>query len=329
MFMADFVVYVYAPAIKRNKAGVSVLHKFAHALREVGINCWIVSHSFNPLKENKSLELNWHVYRNHRKRKLIPIVVYPESIPRNILRATNCFWYLLAMPGDLLSDNYVLRANPRTFAFSANLAKVWQSQGPVVHLPTIDFLELDEIVSTSKEKKPLIYGGKYLDLLGGKIPAELNSIEILERRVSRLLDRKAFLEKIAGASVLYCFENTAVALEAIMMGIPVVFVKNAKFKEFILLDEFGGVGVTIYGDSVIDVSEPTNSRLARRKYLDYCRSGMDLKSLVHWFTTELARSKSEVTESNSLNPMYLSRKLRWINHKVFFTYVYVSGKLKS
>jgi hypothetical protein len=327
--MADFVVYVYAPAIKRNKAGVSVLHRFAHALREEGINCWIISHSFSSFKEDKLIELNWKEYRNHRKRKLIPIVVYPESIPRNILRATDCFWYLLAMPGDLLSDNYVLKGNPRTFAFSANLAKVWQSTGPVVHLPTIDFDELDEIVSTSKEKTPLIYGGKYLDLLGGKIPTELNSIEVLERRVSRSLDRKAFLEKIAGASVLYCFENTAVALEAIMLGTHVVFIKNTKFKEFILLDEFGGVGVTIYSDGVINISEPTNSKLARRKYFDYCRSGTDLKSFMNWFTTELASSNSEITENKVLNPMYLSRKLRWINHKVFLTYVYVSGKLKS
>jgi hypothetical protein len=233
------------------------------------------------------------------------------------------------MPGDLLSDNYVLKGNPRTFAFSANLAKVWQSIGPVVHLPTIDFDELDEIVSTSKEKKPLIYGGKYLDLLGGKIPTELKSIEVLERRVSRSLDRKAFLEKIAGASVLYCFENTAVALEAIMMGTPVVFIKNAKFKEFILLDEFGGVGVTIYSDGVINISEPTNSKLARSKYVDYCRSGMDMKSFVNWFTAELARSKSEIAGNSMLNPMFLSRKLRWISHKVFLTYVYVSGKLKS
>ena len=325
--MSDFVVYVYAPAIKRNKAGVSVLHKFAHALREEGINCWIISHSFNSFKEDKSIELNWKNYRNHRMRKLIPIVVYPESIPRNILRADNCFWYLLAMPGDLLSDNYVLKGNPRTFAFSANLAKVWQSKGPVLHLPTIDFDELDEIVSTLKEKKPLIYGGKYLDLLGGKIPTELNTIEVLERRVSRSLDRKAFLEKIAGASILYCFENTAVALEAIMMGTPVVFIKNDKFKEFILLDEFGGVGVTIYSDGFNNL-EPANSKLARSKYLDYCRSGMDLKSFVNWFTTEISRSRSEITGSNFLRPMYLSRKLRWINHKVFLTYIYASGKLK-
>lgn len=327
--LSDYVVYVYAPAIERNKAGVSVLHKFAKALREEGIECWIISHSFRAFKEDKLLELNWEEYRKQRKRKLIPIVVYPESIPRNILRADNCFWYLLAMPGDLLSDNYVIKGNPRTFAFSANLAKVWQSTGPVVHLPTINFDELDEIVSTSKEKKPVIYGGKYLDLLGGKIPTELNSIEVLERRVSSSLDRKAFLEKIAGASVLYCFENTAVALEAIMMGTPVVFIENAKFKEFILLDEFGGVGVTIYSDGVNNILEPANSKLARSKYLDYCRSGMDLKSFVNWFTTEITSSRSEMIVSNILNPMYLSRKLRWINHKVFLTYAYASGKLKS
>jgi hypothetical protein len=325
----NFVVYVYAPARVRNKAGVSVLHKFAHAMREEGVNCWIVSHSFAPFKEDKSLELTRQEYTLHRKRNLIPVVIYPESIPKNILRATNCFWYLLAMPGDLLSGNYKLRENSRTFAFSANLAKVWQSQGPIVHLPTIDFLELDEIVSRSNRRKPLVYGGKYLDLLGGKIPTELKSIEILERRVSRLLDRKAFLEKIAGASVLYCFENTAVALEAIMMGVPVVFVKNAKFNEFILLDEFGGIGVTIYDGRVIDVSAPTDSRLARRKYLDYCRTEMDLKSVVKWFNTELAGTNSEVTENYILNPFFLSRKLRWINHKVFLTYIYLSGKLKA
>lgn len=326
--MSDYVVYVYAPAKKRNKAGVSVLHGFANALRKEGVNCWIISHSFRGFKKDKSLELNWQEYRNHRKLKLVPIVVYPESIPRNILSASHCFWYLLAMPGDLLSDNSLLIGNPRTFAFSANLAKVWQSTGPVVHLPTIDFVELDGIVSISKEKKPLIYGGKFLELLGGKIPKELSSIEVLDRRISHSTDRKTFLRKIAEASVLYCFENTTVALEAIMMGVPVVFIKNAKFKEFILFDEFGGIGVTIYGEGMPNISEPTNSMLARSKYLEYCRTGIDLKSFVNWLTAELRSSKVEKTKIRKLNLFFLSRKLRWINHKVFLIYFYVSDKLR-
>ncbi len=322
------VFYVYAPSEKRNKAGISVLHNLVKELRQHHCEAWVISHSFNAFQANRDLELNMRVLMRHYRRKLTPIVIYPESIPRNLLNNSENFWYLLSMPHELLSNNSNLISNPRTFAYSRNLSQIWKSNGPVVHISTIDFKELDSFSNSFKYGKPLVYGGKYRDLHGGTIPKELSYFEILERSISDSLDRKTFLKKIAGASVLYCFENTTVALESIMLGTPVVFVPNSKFRNFILFDEFGGAGISMYGSPDMAVMDRESVAVARFRYQQYCNANLDRSLFISWMQTKISGSGKSINRTMSLNVFFLSRRLRWVTHKMFMCFSYVSARLK-
>ena len=315
---AKVVIYIYAPRLSRNKAGVRVLYALTHKLRELGYDAFIVCHSIR--KGHIGTELHaptWQIVRSlHSNQKILTI--YPESIVRNLLPIGIPVRYLLSMPGELLTKNNSLIGDKNTFAFSKNLARAWGCTGPVVHLPTINFEELEAFSGDPLKNYDLVYSGKFLELHKMSLPMDLMNCQVLLRKEVKQLNRRDFLEKIYNARRVYCLENTTVALEALMFGVPVVMIKNEKFKELILEDEFGGYGMAkSISQEEISRAEKTVS-LAKESYSEYI-SKIDIgDELSNWISKILDQEVSMSKTRSAQSVWFSLRIVRAIRHKIYF-----------
>jgi hypothetical protein len=222
----------------------------------------------------------------------------------------------------------VLFRSTKTFAYSKNIALAWDSTGPIVYFPTVDLKELSEIVPLKESEYRLIYTGKYLDLYKGKIPKELDEYPKLSRKISKKITRRDFLETIANAEALYCFENSTVALEALLLNVPVVFVPNPFLKNLILDSEFGGFGIAKDTSECALRNAKETVAQAKNSYLDFLDKIDFSEELIDWIHSLPLENRSDLTVKNPWIYLIVSRRLRAIRHKFYFAAV-VFGRRKS
>ena len=315
---AKVVIYVYAPRLSRNKAGVRVLYSLTHKLRELGFDAFIVCHSLRKGQISTELHAStWQIIRSFLSNQRI-LTIYPESVVGNLFPIGIPIRYLLSMPGELLTSNYSLVGDENTFAFSKNLAKAWACSGPVVHLPTINFEELATFSGQPLKNYDLVYAGKYLDLHKMNLPMDVMNCQFLLRKEVKQLNRTAFLEKIYNARRVYCLENTTVALEALMLGVPVVMLKNEKFKDLILEDEFSGYGLAKSASQAEILNAEETVSLAKKRYLEYLNQ-IDFRiELSDWISNKLEQEASRFTPRYIHRVWFSLRIVRAIRHKIYF-----------
>ncbi len=315
---AKVVIYVYAPRWSQNKAGVRVLYALTNKLRELGFDASIACHSIRKGQFGTELQApTWQIVKSLFSNKKI-LTIYPESIVRNLFPLGIPIRYLLSMPGELLTNNNSLIGNKNTFAFSKNLARAWECSGPVVHFPTINFEELEVFSGEPLKNYDLVYSGKFVALHKMSLPMDLMNCQVLLRKEIKQLNRRDFLEKIYNARRVYCLENTTVALEALMFGVPVVMIKNEKFKELILEDEFGGFGLAKSVSQVeISKAEKTVS-LAKESYLEYI-SQIDIDDELSNWISNVSDQEASTSKTRSAQSVWFSlRIIRAIRHKIYF-----------
>lgn len=96
------------------------------------------------------------------------------------------------------------------------------------------------------------YASKYCQFGGALLPATTDSTEI-----TRFLPDSPSQQEIADlfrrSTLFYTYENTALALEAVMCGCPAVFLPNPHLKEIIGLEEHGLDGIA-WGDAPAEVA---------------------------------------------------------------------------
>jgi hypothetical protein len=187
-----------------------------------------------------------------------------------------------------------------------------------VHLPTINFEELEVFTGDPLKNYDLVYSGKYLDLHKMSLPIDVMNCQVLLRKEIKQLNRRDFLRKIYDARRVYCLENTTVALEALMFGVPVVMIKNEKFKELILEDEFGGFGLA-KSVSHVDISKAEETvGLAKETYLDYLSRIEFGGELSNWISNVSNQEASISKTRRTLRVLFSFRIIRAIRHKVYF-----------
>jgi hypothetical protein len=165
-------------------------------------------------------------------------------VPGNPLGANCIVRYLLNYPGSL-GGQTEFDTKEMIWSFSENIAldfeKKWQKKPPVLFLPPVDPREF-----TFTEKKSdyqVVYAGKYRSFIGE--PPEIGNLPSVEifREGRRKQSRKEVAELLSNAKIVYVFENTSIATEAILSGTPVVFVKNKFLGHIIAERELTSFGV--------------------------------------------------------------------------------------
>jgi hypothetical protein len=191
-------------------------------------------------------ELTQDIIQDHFDRKIAPVVLYPEVVSGNPLRAPLVVRYFANFPG-LLGGDATPNPDDIKFAYSEVLAQAVGVPGNVLQIPIVD-TQIFQPLPPASRTETCFYAGRFKSLHGGVpfgLPADC--IEIFSAP-PQAQSQAEIAELFRRSKRFYCFENTALSLEAALCGCPTVLMPNEYFSEPISRAEFGLEGMA-WGDS--------------------------------------------------------------------------------
>ena len=267
--------YVYAPRWIESSAGIKALHLLCHALNEIGESAFLViceeTHSNRPRVNGllKTPVLTQEVADAHFNARLTPITIYSETISGNpigspfVVRFIGNYLGLLGGPVDFPKNDFIV-------AYSEKLSQHTATMLNRKDIFTLFFHAIDPrsfTVHNEKEEFLLLYAAKYR--IFNKEPnfdCNLRVIEI-QRDGPHAQSREEVLYLLGKAKGLVTFENSAISMEAILSGTPVIAIKNEFFSEGIADVETKGLGYR-WGYSEANLEAANNElEIARELYL--------------------------------------------------------------
>lgn len=263
--------YIVTPKYVRSSAGIKVLHLLCHALNQLGEQAYLVIHPYvfdvakasHPYLHTPLLDAAR--MRSHLEDGLCPITVYPETLSGNPFRAPLIVRYLLNFPG-LLGGDAQHPESELLWAYSDSIAARVPGTRGSLFIPASD-LSVFKPTPEQPRRGSCFYASKYRHVHGGELfPVTRDSVEITrDRRDSQTPEQIADLFR--RSEVFYCYENSALAIEALLCECPVVFLPNAYFDELIGLRELGMHGMA-WGDDPDEVRRAKATvREGRQHYL--------------------------------------------------------------
>ena len=264
-------VYVYCPPWRHDSAGIRVLHQLCDLLNRAGAPSWLViSNPAYGTFTNPQLMtpvLSQELADDHEAAGLKPIVVYSETVPGNPLGARRIVRYVLNFPG-LLGGALSFSEGEFLLAYSVRIAEALGGCS-TLFIPAADLEELDTFTAGSRQSMtPLVYAAKYRAFLGEPDFTGIPDAMEIHRGGTAGQARRQVLEELRAAPVLYCFENSTIATESILLGTPVVFVRSQFLWAVIADNELGEFG-WCWSDDVSGLRRAQESLpLARARYLE-------------------------------------------------------------
>lgn len=239
--------YIAAPRWTHSSAGIRALYLLCHALNRAGFEAYISHHAngrFSPPWTNPELRApmlqEFHL-REHLAEKLTPVVVYPETVRGNPLRAKVVVRWVMYYPGVLGGD----REFPSTdicFGYSRELAHAVGHPEHVLQLPTVDTRLFHPPAGAEPRDGGCFFAAKYQKYHGGKLfPITADCKEITRQRPDSPTPAEV-ADLLRRSDTFYAYENTALAIEAVLCGCPAVFLPNPDLTEVIGQDHLGPEG---------------------------------------------------------------------------------------
>ncbi|NQY42196.1 MAG: hypothetical protein HRT87_02480 [Legionellales bacterium] len=225
--------YIYAQPYVRTSAGIKVLYILCHHLNLKGYEAYIIQNTATPYPSPSLYTpiLSNEIYNLHKKNKLSPIVIYSETIPGNPMDMTNIVRYFLNYPA-LLGGNKSAHQSEMNFAYSKFLAEnISIPENQVLFVPACDLTIFKPPSIRTIRKGSCFYAGKYKYFHGGKLfDVTKTSKEITRSNINE--PTPAEIAKLFQHSELfYCYEDSALAIEAVLCGCPTVFLPNKYFNK--------------------------------------------------------------------------------------------------
>jgi len=217
--------YLLAPDYRRTSAGIRVMHQLCDALRQMGHDAWILTNLTHPGLNTP--RLTDEVARYHQTQGLNPIAIYPEIVGANPLNAGVVVRYILNVPG-LLGERPRYEASDLFYAHTPELLPSIGFPAQVLNMPPINssvFHNQDNL-NDARRQGHCIYFGRFTK--GRERYAHLlpDSVEI----TSTFPDsHEALADLFRRTKRLYCFENTAISMEARLCGCPAVILPSPFF----------------------------------------------------------------------------------------------------
>jgi len=226
--------YIVAPDYRRTSAGIRIMHQLCDAIRKMGYDAWILANVTHPGLNTPRLTDD--VVRYHEAQEGVkPIAIYPEIIGANPLNTGLVVRYILNIPG-LLGEKPNYKETDLFYAHTPEMLPAIGYPASVLNMPPTDTSIFHNIENTNDHQRSghCIYFGRYHEgrndyahLLKGAteitstFPATQEEMADLFRRSERL----------------YCFENTAISMEARLCGCPAVILPSPFFSRKVF---FGG-----------------------------------------------------------------------------------------
>lgn len=239
--------YIVSPPYVRTSAGIRSLYLLCHALNRLGHVAYIIQDPvLRPAAEAGGPDLltpflTPRIAEDHHARGLVPIVVYPETVLGNPLRAPCIVRYVCNFPG-LLGGDVHYPADEMCFSYSETIAAHTDAPENVLFIPATDTRIFRPPKEESTRSGSCFYADKYRAVHAGRLlDVTKNSVEI-----TRDLPDSQTPAEIAAlfhrSEVFYTYENTALAIEAVLCGCPAVFIPNPYLTEIIAARELGPDG---------------------------------------------------------------------------------------
>lgn len=272
--------YIVAPGYTQRSAGVKALHMLCHALNSKGERAYITPHLFcnhascvNQDLLNKSINVNLitpllttDIVEHDYETGLVPIVIYPEIIPGNPLNAPFVVRYVLNYPG-LLGGDVTYQEEEFCVTYSLELASSVPNTQMTLFIPTSDPHVFTPEPRAERRMGTCFYAGKYQEDHGGKLhDITLNSAEIYRDPV-RAQTTDQIADLFRRSEVFYAYENTALAIEAILCECPVVFLPNEYLIGLIGAHELGRDGIAWGADEAEIKRAKATVKNGRENYL--------------------------------------------------------------
>jgi hypothetical protein len=267
--------YIVAPRYIRTSAGCRVLYKLCDLINRSG------GVAFIYLRPHLSFEvagspmdvapfLTEKIVSYHYEAGITPIVIYPETFKIANFSAPFRIRYVLNYD-QLLSANEPIEKDDYVLAYSGNISSKLDISKPtrVLFLPVSDpsFYDLPSN-ENQKRRGGVFYAGKYKYHFGGKTFPLTNGMPEITRDKSTSQRPEQIRDLFQCAEFFYCYEDSALAVEAILCGCPVVFLPNEYFNEALGAKELKGLGYA-WGDSPEQLAHAKNTVVAaRERYLD-------------------------------------------------------------
>nr|WP_320133648.1 hypothetical protein [uncultured Holophaga sp.] len=234
--------YISARRFTTTSAGIRALHLLCHGLNRIGQEAYItpLPHPSKPGWTHPELRtplLTHEVARYHAARGITPIVVYPETVSGNPLKAPVVARWVLNFPG-LLGGDTSYAPEELVFGYSSELAEAAGHPDQVLYMPTIDTRIFHPPVEDQPREGSCFYASKYK---GKRLPITATSREITRNGPGSPTPGQ-IADMLRRAEVFYAYENTALSTEAVLCGCPAVLIPNEHFDRWIGNKEVGKEG---------------------------------------------------------------------------------------
>lgn len=238
--------YVVAPQYTQRSAGIKALHMLCNALNRAGERAFLITRPYSS-PENAihpgllTPLLTESVIRQDYESGLTPIVIYPEVVSGNPYNAPLAVRYVLNYPG-LLGGDREYRPDEFVITYSGELAKAVPNTRMTLFVPASD-----PDVFSPEPRVPrsgsCFYAGKYREIHGGALfDITRDSVEI-HRQPPLAQSPEEIADLFRRSEIFYTYENTALAIEALLCECPVVFLPNEHLTQVIAAQELGWDGM--------------------------------------------------------------------------------------
>jgi hypothetical protein len=267
--MSSRVYYVYAPAWADWSAGIKVLHYFCHYLNKIGEESYLAIHGPKSRNDETNRELNTPVLdrkilKQHERENRQVIVIYPEGVSGNPLGGQVVIRWLLNY-ASLLGGQINFSPEEYIWAYSRNISNSYfletGKRVPVFFIPAVNVSEVESVPDSPliQGNYEILYAQKFRALGGKPEVQSVNKVIEITRFNSNSTTRTETLNLLKFAQAVHIFENTSIATEASLFGVPVVCHKNELFDTLIAEYELGVDGFSWFPNtgSIVD---STNAR---------------------------------------------------------------------
>ena len=218
--------YIVAPDFHEASGGVRAMHYLCHQLNQAGCEAYMYNQGVSQLLDTPPITPE--ILAHHQLAGVEPVVIYPEVVAGNPLKARHVVRYLLNHPGFLTKTPLdKLGWHTRDLVYTHG----WDIVPPGWHanLLQVPLLDTSTYYNRGDEQRSgsLVWFSRFLNAGGQPLPLTADSTEISFRVPLRTPAQLAELYR--GAEVLYTYEHSTACFEALLCGCPVVYLPNPLF----------------------------------------------------------------------------------------------------
>jgi uncharacterized MAPEG superfamily protein len=240
--------YIVAPPYAQDSAGIKMLYVLCHLLNLLGAKAYIhvVPYALTAHDLGSGLAtpaLTQAIIEQNYVSGITPVVVLSETAQQNPFSGGVVVRWVMNFVGHL--------GGPSSFSAEENIycySKAIEDQTPnsrgVLFLPGSNPQFFCRPEDESQRAGVCYYAGKYVEIHKQEIPDWLEQSGTKITRGYTGQNRDELKTIFQTHEVLYIFENTALATEALLCGCVVVAMRNDYFGEMIAQAEHGSSGLT-------------------------------------------------------------------------------------